>query len=92
MTLVEMMVFLLSASGMAVILADSKLFDFVRPKYYFFRCSMCMGFWTGFFVWAVNSATGLFTFDNSLLTGVLLGCMTSVSAWVLSGLGAKLED
>lgn len=45
---------------------------------------MCLGFWIGLILWALNGYTELFTFDNSLVTGFLLGCLSSGTSYVLS--------
>jgi hypothetical protein len=43
---------------------------------------MCVGFWVGIFLWSVRHQTELFTFDDSLITGLLLGFAGSASAYV----------
>ncbi len=43
---------------------------------------MCTGFWVGLFLWFVRDYTQLFNFDNSFITGFLLGCASSASAYV----------
>ena len=43
---------------------------------------MCTGFWVGIFLWFVNGYTQLITFDNSLITALLLGCASSAAAYV----------
>tara|TARA_R110000824_G_scaffold151992_2_gene323072 strand:- start:760 stop:981 length:222 start_codon:yes stop_codon:yes gene_type:complete len=44
---------------------------------------MCVGFWAGFSLWGINNYTTLFTFDNSILTGFLLGCLSSGTSYIL---------
>ena len=43
---------------------------------------MCTGFWVGLFLWFVKDYTQLFTFDNSFVTGLLLGFAASAAAYV----------
>ena len=43
---------------------------------------MCTGFWVGLFLWSVKDYTQLFTFDNSFVTGLLLGFAGSAAAYV----------
>jgi len=43
---------------------------------------MCTGFWVGVFLWFVKDCTQLFTFDNSFVTGFLLGCAGSAAAYI----------
>ena len=45
-------------------------------------CPMCTGFWVGLFLWFVKDYTQLFTFDNSFVTGLLLGFAASAAAYV----------
>ena len=43
---------------------------------------MCTGFWVGIFLWSVSNRTELFTFDDSIVTGLLLGFAGSAAAYV----------
>jgi len=43
---------------------------------------MCTGFWVGLFLWFVKDYTQLFTFDNSVVTGLLLGFAGSAAAYI----------
>ena len=43
---------------------------------------MCTGFWVGLFLWSIRHYTQLFTFDNSFVTGLLLGFAGSAAAYV----------
>ncbi len=43
---------------------------------------MCVGFWVGIFLWSVSNRTELFTFDDSIVTGLLLGFAGSAAAYV----------
>ena len=45
---------------------------------------MCMGFWVGIFLWAINKYTELFIFDYSLITAFMLGCLSSGTSYVLN--------
>ena len=47
-------------------------------------CPMCTGFWTGVFLWGINGYTKLFSFDLSLVTGLLLGFLSSGTCYVLT--------
>jgi hypothetical protein len=56
---------------------------------------MCTGFWVGLFLWFVKDYTQLFTFDDSFITGLLLGFASSAAAYVgnvvFSDEGVKIE-
>ena len=58
-------------------------------------CPMCTGFWVGVFFWALNGTTELFSFDSSLFTALLLGCLSSGTSYILDVLfgdeGLKIE-
>lgn len=83
----SLLAFVLAAFGLTQILVYGKILNRVRPTKGFlgdlFRCPMCLGFWVGCFIWFVDSYTSLFTFDNSILTGFLLGCISSGTSYIL---------
>jgi hypothetical protein len=76
--------FILCAFGLTQILCFGKIFDKIRPNYKFFHCPMCVGFWVGMFLWFISPFTTLFTFDRSLITCFLLGCLSSGMSYVIS--------
>jgi len=45
----ELLTFILACYGMTMIVVYGKIFEPVRPNHYFFRCTLCMGFWIGLF-------------------------------------------
>lgn len=78
--------FSLTTHGLTQLLVYGKIFDPIRPKSgklgQLLECSMCTGFWVGLFLWSVKDYTQLFTFDNSFVTGLLLGFAGSAIAYV----------
>jgi len=80
----ELLYFILVSYGMTQILVFGTIFNCIRPKYPFFQCTMCIGFWVGIFLWATNSFTQLFSFDYSPFTALLLGCLSSGTAYALN--------
>ena len=80
----ELIYFILSAYGLTQILCYGKIFDKVRPGLYFFRCSMCIGFWVGITLWLISPFTELFSYAMSPMTGFLLGCLSSGTSYVLN--------
>ena len=78
--------FCLISYGLTQILVYGKIFEPIRPtKGWFgklFSCPMCTGFWVGLFLWFVKDYTQLFTFDNSLVTALLLGFAGSAAAYI----------
>ena len=91
--------FCLVSYGLTQIIVYGKIFDKIRPTEgrmgELFCCPMCMGFWVGLFLWFVKDYTQLFTFDDSFITGLLLGFASSAAAYVgnvvFSDEGVKIE-
>ena len=83
----DLLTFVLCAYGFTQILVHGTIFDKIRPTQglfgKLFSCSMCTGFWVGFILWGINGFTTLFMFDNSILTGFLLGCLSSGTSYAL---------
>ena len=83
----SLLTFVLCAFGLTQIIVYGTIFDRIRPTNGWlgclFNCSMCVGFWSGLFLWGINDFTTLFIFDNSILTGFLLGCLSSGTSYVL---------
>jgi len=75
--------FILCSFGMTQILTYAAIFNKIRPKYYFFHCPMCIGFWVGVFLFGINTYTELFTFKYNLVNLFLLGCLSSGTSYVL---------
>ncbi len=75
--------FVLVAFGLTSILTQSKLFEKIRPKHYFFHCPQCVGFWVGAFLCSINQFTTLFSFDVSVMNIVFLGCLSSGTSFIL---------
>ena len=78
--------FSLISYGLTQILVYGKILDPIRPKSgklgQLLECPMCTGFWVGIFLWFVKDYTQLFTFDDSFITGFLLGSAGSASAYI----------
>lgn len=91
--------FCLISHGLTQILVHGKIFDPIRPTSgklgQLLKCSMCTGFWVGIFLWFISSYTELFTFDDSFVTGLLLGFASSAVAYLFDTLfddnGLKME-
>ena len=79
----NLLYFVLSAYGLTQVLIYAKIFNRIRPSHCFFHCPMCIGFHVGWFLWAINKYTELFTFDYSIATAFLLACISSGTSYVL---------
>ena len=86
--MIEFLYFTLAAYGMTQVMVYGTIFDWIRPTKgklgELFHCPMCLGFWTGVFLWAINPLTELFIYDHSPVTGFLLGCVSSGTSYALS--------
>ena len=73
------MLTVLGSIGITIILTQSKLFKWLQSLGHFFKCSMCMGFWVGGFVYLL---TEFIPPDyRFILSGFLLGGMVSLFSY-----------
>jgi len=86
----ELLYFTLACLGMTQIVVHGKIFEKIRPTEgwlgLLFSCSMCVGFWVGLIMYGISFYTELFNFDTGLATGLVLGCLSSSTSYVLSTL------
>jgi len=98
----ELIWFALTAFGLTQILVYGKIFDSIRPAKdsnkmwtVLFHCPMCMGFWSGLFLFLINGSTELFSFDYNIANALICGCLSSGTSYILSVLfdddGLKLN-
>ena len=80
----ELIYFILCAYGMTQILVYGTIFRNIRPRHHFFHCPMCMGFWSGIFLFGINRYTELFTFEYSLANALIMGCLSSGTCYLMS--------
>jgi len=75
--------FILCSYGLTQLLIYGHIFDKIRPDKKFFKCSMCMGFWVGVFLYSINGYTDLFSFEYNWINPLLLGCLSSGTSYIL---------
>ena len=80
----NLLLFVLAAYGLTQIIVYGRIFNKIRPSYHFFHCSMCIGWWVGLFLWAINPYTELFTFEYSIATAFVMACVSSGTSYVLN--------
>jgi|TARA_R110002074_G_scaffold123311_1_gene258661 hypothetical protein len=87
----ELLYFVLASYGLTQILLYGSIFNKIRPQKDFlngfgklFHCPMCMGFWTGVFLFGINKYTELFTFEYNLANLLILGCLSSGTSYFIS--------
>mgnify|MGYP005828476139 len=98
----DLIYFILCAYGLTQILIYGSIFNKIRPSKTWlhgfgvlFHCPMCMGFWSGLFLFSINEYTELFTFEYNFINMLLLGCLSSGTSYFISMLvndfGLKLN-
>ncbi len=87
----DLIYFILTAYGLTQILIYGSIFNKIRPPRDFlhgfgklFYCPMCMGFWSGAFLFGINKYTELFTFEYNLANLLILGCLASGTSYLMS--------
>ena len=83
----DLVYFALTAYGLTQILVYGKIFQDIRPSREkfkgFFHCPMCVGFWSGSFLFGINGFTELFTFDYNLANFFILSWLSSGTSYLL---------
>ena len=83
----DLVYFALTAYGLTQILVYGKIFQDIRPSKEkfkgFFHCPMCVGFWSGSFLFGINGFTELFTFDYNLTNFFILSWLSSGTSYLL---------
>jgi len=74
--MIELLSFILVCYGLTQILVFADVFNSIRPKYHFFHCPMCIGFWVGVVVC-------YFMFSNDSIDLVLHGGLSSGTSYAL---------
>lgn len=80
----NLLLFVLAAYGLTQIIVFGNIFNKIRPSHHFFHCPMCVGWWVGLFLWAINQYTELFTFDYSIASAFLLACISSGTSYIMN--------
>ena len=83
--------FILASYGMTFLIVYASIFSSIRPSREWlggfgklFHCSLCMGFHVGWFLFAINRWTELFTFDYTFANFFICGCVGSGTSYTLS--------
>ena len=83
----DLVYFALTAYGLTQILVYGKIFQDIRPSREkfkgYFHCPMCVGFWSGSFLFGINGFTELFTFDYNLANFFILSWLSSGTSYLL---------
>lgn len=87
----ELFSFILVCFGCTNILAYGKIFDAIRPKYKFFHCPMCLGFWVGFLFsfflkspFLINQFHGVSNYMIDGFNAFACGCLSSGTSYLLA--------
>lgn len=76
--MVELLIFILASSGCTLILVFGKIFDKIRPRFEFFNCPQCIGFWIGVGFLIGGQFTTLWNFPITIVNCFIFGCITSI--------------
>lgn len=86
--MLQLIYFILIAYGLTQILCYASILKQIRPTKgklgELFKCPMCMGFWVGLFLCGVSPYTELFSFEQSFINFILLGCLSSGTSYILN--------
>lgn len=86
-----LIIFILACYGLTQILVCGKIFDPIRPKYHFFHCTMCVGFWVGVLMYVVMGLYGVH-FSSNIKTlqfcaeAFVMGCISSGTSYAFSSI------
>lgn len=87
----DLLYFVLTAYGLTQILIFGSIFNKIRPSKDWlggfgnlFYCPLCMGFWSGAFLFGINGHTELFTFEYNLANALILGWLSSGTCYLMS--------
>ena len=86
--MLQLIYFILIAYGLTQIICYASILKQIRPTKgllgELFKCPMCMGFWVGMFLCGVSPYTELFSFEQSFINFILLGCLSSGTSYILN--------
>ncbi len=77
------LLFVLVCYGLTQILVYGHIFDAIRPKWKFFHCPMCIGFWNGLAVFLGFWFCGIYLFPHVIVGSFLYGCLSSGTSYAL---------
>ena len=87
----EILHFILAAYGMTFIIVYGKIFEDIRPKKDYskkwntlWNCPLCVGFWVGVVLMLLSPYTELFSYDCSFVNGLVLGCLSAGTSYLIS--------
>ena len=87
----DLLWFILASYGMTFLIVYASIFNKIRPRPDWlwgigklFHCALCMGFHVGWFLFAINRWTELFTFDYTVANFLICGCVGSGTSFMLS--------
>ena len=87
----DLLWFILASHGMTFGIVYASIFNKIRPSRDWlggfgkvFHCALCMGFHVGWFLFAINKWTELFTFEYSLANLFILSWLSSGTSYVLT--------
>ena len=87
----ELLWFVLACYGLTYLVVYASILNKIRPSKEWlggfgklFNCTLCFGFHAGWFLFAINKWTELFTFEYTLVNLFICGCVGSGVSYILS--------
>ena len=87
----DLLWFILASHGMTFGIVYASIFNKIRPSRDWlggfgkvFHCALCMGFHVGWFLFAINEWTELFTFDYTIANFFICGFVGAGTSYLLS--------
>ncbi|MCK9596370.1 hypothetical protein M0R19_04260 [Candidatus Pacearchaeota archaeon] len=83
--MLNLLFFIFICYGCTQILVYGDIFNKIRPKYNFFHCPMCIGFWVGiiFSFCDFLNILSIFNITNTYLDIFVMGCLSSGTSYFL---------
>lgn len=81
-----LILFLLACFGLTHILVNGKIFEFLRKRVSFFKCSMCVGFWVGAVISLIFAYSGFLLFQNVFVNPIIMGFISSGVSYLFCNL------
>jgi hypothetical protein len=83
----NLLLFILTCAGLTQILCYGTILDKIRPKTgilgELFRCSMCVGFHSGYIIFSLFWLSGIVLFTNFIVGAFIFSLISSFSSYVL---------
>ena len=82
--MLNLILFILICYGITQIVTYGQIFNSIRPKYKFFHCPMCIGFWVGWAIAILNKYSMILNFaELAYVDYLFLASLSSGTSYIL---------